>query len=246
MEHIRRLRLERAAQQLTTTEESVTRLAFAAGYETLDAFTRAFRDLFDVPPSVYRKERSVLNPHRPPSGVLYHPAGDLRDFEPISTGASTMEVQLKRLDAMRVAFVHEIGPYANSASKAWGKLCGWAGPRGLLGPNTRFIGVSYDSPDVTAPDKIRYDACVTVHDKIAAEGEIGVREIPGGLFASTVHKGPMEMLEKTYARLCGEWIPQAGYRFGNGSALEFYLTDMNTTKPEDQLTEICVPVEKSE
>ena len=39
----RRLRLERAAQQLCTTHDAVTTIAFAAGYETHEAFTRAFR-----------------------------------------------------------------------------------------------------------------------------------------------------------------------------------------------------------
>src|SRR5687768_6412389 len=45
-EHVRRLRLERAAMRLRGTDISVTELAFEAGYETLESFIRAFRSLF--------------------------------------------------------------------------------------------------------------------------------------------------------------------------------------------------------
>ena len=43
--HIRRLRLERAAMRLKQSEMAVTAIAFEAGYETHESFTRAFRTL---------------------------------------------------------------------------------------------------------------------------------------------------------------------------------------------------------
>jgi len=45
-EHIRRLRLDRAALQLKGTDEPVTRVAFGAGYQTHESFSRAFRAMF--------------------------------------------------------------------------------------------------------------------------------------------------------------------------------------------------------
>src|SRR5580704_17212537 len=50
-EHIRRLRLERAAHRLKFTDLPVTRIAFEAGYETHEAFTRAFGSMFGLAPS---------------------------------------------------------------------------------------------------------------------------------------------------------------------------------------------------
>ena len=56
----------------------------------------------------------------------------------------------------------------------WGRLCQWAGMRGLFGPDTQCFGVCYDDPEITPPDKIRYDACLTVNRPVEAEGDVGV------------------------------------------------------------------------
>lgn len=59
-EHVRRLRLERAAFQLRFTGQPVTELAFEAGYETLESFSRAFRSMFGESPAEFRKAHRVV------------------------------------------------------------------------------------------------------------------------------------------------------------------------------------------
>ena len=56
----RRLLLERAAYQLGHTRMSVTDVALDANYNSLEAFTRAFRRAFRTSPSIYRRLR---DPH---------------------------------------------------------------------------------------------------------------------------------------------------------------------------------------
>src|SRR6201998_4396132 len=56
----RRLLLERAAYQLGHTGISVTEVALDANYNSLEAFTRAFRRAFRTSPSIYRRMR---DPH---------------------------------------------------------------------------------------------------------------------------------------------------------------------------------------
>jgi len=56
----RRLLLERAAYQLGHTGMSVTEVALDANYNSLEAFTRAFRREFRTSPSIYRRMR---DPH---------------------------------------------------------------------------------------------------------------------------------------------------------------------------------------
>lgn len=53
-QHVRRLRLERAAMVLKSSERSIIDVAFDAGYQTHESFTRAFRGAFACSPSGFR------------------------------------------------------------------------------------------------------------------------------------------------------------------------------------------------
>ncbi len=93
-----------------------------------------------------------------------------------------MEVKIERLSPLHVAFVRHVGPYYE-VHGAWEKVCTGLGRKGLMGPESRFIGVCYDDPEVTPPEKIRYDACVTVGTDFTPEGEVGA---PGAAPTVTV------------------------------------------------------------
>ncbi len=241
-EHVRRLRLERSAHRLEFSDVSVTRLAFEAGYEAHESFTRAFRAMFGQSPSEFREVHRSLRYPSVCSDVHFAPDGGPDGFVPAKTGGSQMEVRVETIEPKRVAFMRHVGPY-DQVGATWGRLMMWAGPRGLLGPQMTLLGLTHDDPEVTPPDKIRYDACLTVHDGFQAEGDVGVQEIPGGDHAVTTHRGPYENLGKTYARLCGEWLPSSGRELRTAPAFEVYRNNPQTTKPEDLLTDIYMPLE---
>ena len=153
-----------------------------------------------------------------------------------------MEARIEKVQPFHVAFVRHVGPY-NEVGTAWGKLCTWAGPRGLLRPDSVFIGLCHDDPEVTPPDKVRYDACIRVDETFQAEGEIGVQTVAGGKYAMTTHRGPHDRLGQTYAKLCGQWLPENGYEPRSAPSFEIYRNNPETTPPEDLLTDVHVPVE---
>src|SRR5438034_5945551 len=118
MEHVRRLRLERAAHQLKFNDEPITHIAFDAGYETHEAFSRAFRAMFDESPSHFRETHKAMPFRRVPSEVHFAPDGKVEDFRASQAGES-MEVRLERVAPLRVAFTRHVGPYSEVGT-AWG------------------------------------------------------------------------------------------------------------------------------
>ena len=54
--HIRDRRLMLACKQLTSTNASVLEIGLACGYNSAQAFSRAFRDRYGLPPGEYRKQ----------------------------------------------------------------------------------------------------------------------------------------------------------------------------------------------
>ena len=138
MAHIRRLRLERAAQRLLSTKATVLQIALDAGYETHEAFTRAFKVTLGKSPSAFRRQRGGID-LASPSGVHYASDGAL-SYNPMHYGGADMEVKIEEWEPRTVAFVRHIGPY-NECGKAWDKLCTWAGPRACW-PASRSLRVS--------------------------------------------------------------------------------------------------------
>ncbi|MHB8638009.1 MAG: DUF899 family protein [Fimbriimonadaceae bacterium] len=74
MDHVRRLRLERAAFQLKTSRRSVGSIALDAGYGAQEAFTRMFQGCFGLAPRTFRQAHGA---HLLPaaSGVHFSPSG---------------------------------------------------------------------------------------------------------------------------------------------------------------------------
>lgn len=153
-----------------------------------------------------------------------------------------MDVRIEKIEPMTVVFMRHVGPY-QEVGPTWEKLGAWAGRRGLFGPDTVCLGLCHDDPEATPPDKIRYDACIQVTDDVEPEGDIGVQEIGGGEYAVTVHRGPYEKLSDTYARLCGEWLPQIGREPASAPSFEIYRNNPQNTPPEELITEIHVPLQ---
>lgn len=238
-EHVRRLRLERAAHRLKVSTQPVTRIAFEAGFEAHESFTRAFGTMFGQSPSEFRQAHRVP-PLRPaPSGVHFVPGGELEDFQTLED--TNMKIDFVKLSQIKVAFVRHVGPYDQCVT-AWEKLCAWAGPRGLLGPNMTMFGMCHDDPEVTPAEKIRYDACLIIGDGATAEGEVGMQEVAAGEYAVVRHRGPYEKLGETYAQLCGPALASAGREPAPGPSLEFYRNNPKDTAPEDLITDVHMPV----
>ena len=240
-QHIRRLRLERAASRLLHSDLSVTQFAYDAGYETPEAFSRAFRSAFGVSPQPYREQvRAKL--HVPaPTDVHYDESGVVTSFDRVDGKEMKMEVEIREIPPMRVAYIRHTGPY-NEVGETWGRLCTWAGMKGLIGPGTRMCGACYDDPDVTPEDKVRYDACLTVSDDVEGEGEIGVQVIGGGTYAVAVHRGAYEKLGETYTEVVGRWFITQGREPGDPPCIDFYFNDPDNTPEDELVTEVCVPI----
>lgn len=237
----RRLRLERAALSVVHGDAPITRIAFEAGYETHESFTRAFRARYAVAPSAFRllsKPRIELASR---SGIHFASDSDLT----LSKGEVLMDVSIRNLDGYRVFAVHHVGPY-NRISEAFAKLGGSLQNVPGRTASSRMVALYHDDPEHTPPDQLRADAGIIIEgDTPAPEGVVELRIIPGK-YACTVHVGAYTGLGDTWARFMGGWLPQSGHRMGEGPAFELYRNDPRTTEPEELVTELYMSLSADE
>ncbi|MBL8698923.1 MAG: AraC family transcriptional regulator [Alphaproteobacteria bacterium] len=224
-EALRRLRLHRAAGDLVAGGLPIARVARRAGYGSAAAFTRAFAAAYGMAPAAYRRRRGAVaaNPVSRNQEVDMH------------------EVQIREFPARRLAALRHHGAYLDIGG-TFDRLLAWAGPRGLMTPGTRCLGLYYDDPQSVPAAKLRSDACLTLPPGASVEGEIRIVEQPAARCAVARHKGPYAELERTYRWLYRSWLPQSGHEPADQPCFEEYVNDPRTLPPTEWLTDVCVPL----
>lgn len=230
--YIKRLRLEKAALNVRSTQQAITDVSFQAGYETPAAFSKAFRERFGVTPSGFRQNNWKKAAENGNGGN-----GSFAILE------ETMKPEIRFVEDQKVLFVRRTGPYDVAAAEAWKTLMRHAFWRMLFNRDTKIIGISHDDPEVTEQSKLRYDACMTVKGDVKPKGELGVQTLPGGKYAVFLHKGPYDQIDATYDQIFSAWLPQSPFKLRDTPCYEMYLKDPRRTKPENLETQIYVPIQ---
>jgi AraC family transcriptional regulator len=243
IELIRRLRLERAAWRLATTDQPVIEAAFDAGYETHEAFTRAFRAAYSTPPTGFRRRAHPRIELAASCGVHYEDTNWTPVFIPRDSGGQQMQVEIREMPAMRVGTVRHVGPY-NQIVEAFERMHVLAARAGLhhQAPRPVMLAIYHDAPDTTPQDELRSDAALVFAPAARMPEGFVDQPIAGGRYAMTRHIGPYEQLGDAWARFMGEWLPASGHRVRDGASYEIYRNTPETA-PKDRLeTELYIPL----
>jgi AraC family transcriptional regulator len=230
-ETVRRLRLHRAAVELITGELPVPRIARRAGYGSQEAFTRAFKAAYGVPPARYRASFVPL----PSTGGMTGGKDAAMDT------TVSYQATIRETPAVTVAALAHQGDY-QTIPGTFVRLATMAGALGVLGPGMRTFGIYYDDPSATPVEALRSEACVTVPDDWVPSGDFERREIRGGRYAVVLHVGPYAELGRAYTWLYGTWLAQSGEEAADAPCVEEYLNDARTVPAANLRTEIWLPL----
>jgi AraC family transcriptional regulator len=246
----RRLRLERAALCLREQATPVITVALDAGYDTHEAFTRAFRAHYSCSPSEFRSDgQDRAGCVRPPqieiaahSGVHFEAQ---RSGVPVvhfsQQGDQSMNIEIKQMPALRVATVRHVGPY-NRISEAFGRLGDIAGRAGLIHGKPTMLAVYHDDAEATPEPELRSDAAIVVADSVNIPEGMGEQRLPAGRYACALHVGPYEQLGDAWGRLMGHWLPQSGERCQDGDSYEIYVNNPLEAPKNELRTELYIPL----
>jgi AraC family transcriptional regulator len=222
---LRRLRLHHAAAELVQGAAPIAAVARQAGYGSVAAFTRAFTAGYRIAPSAYRR-----------AGRLVPPAPAATETE-----TAMYEVSIRHVQPVRLAALRHVGSYMEIGT-TFERLFAWGVGRGLIGPETRSIGVYYDDPDAVPEPSLRSDAGIGIDPGVAVDGDLRIVEVAGGRVAVLHHKGPYAELHKAYRWLYRDWLPKSGEQCADRPCFEEYLNNPRTLPPEEWLTDICLPL----
>ncbi|MGI0119592.1 AraC family transcriptional regulator [Zooshikella sp. RANM57] len=246
-EFTRRIRLEVAANHLLSKpNDSITTIALHYAFSSSQNFSKAFRQHFKMTPSDYRKQKRKFG--NTPSNLenalslkaTYAMTPSLSDL-PKTNRSIKVKAEIKTLPEYHVAYIRKIGPYGpDTCEKAFNELCQWAGPKGLL--NTGIVlGVYWDNPEVTPPEKCRVDACISLPSEAKLEDPIATQTLQGGPFAVCHFEVKPDQFQQAWDNAFA-WFVDNGYECGDHPCYEIYYNNASEHPEGKWIIDICIPL----
>ena len=247
---ILRLRVERAAAQLAYNPgKSITEVALDCGFSSSSTFARAFRAFHGVSASQWRQDRNFRKADRKDCKAPAADGAPCLGDDPLPSRARaytmTLNVAVRHLAPMNVAYIRHVGPFQENAAlfeRLLGRIRSWAGPRGLLLPSASLLSISHDAPEITAAERLRLDAAITVPEGTPVGGEICGQRLEGGSYAVSRVRIRANQFMEAWDALMGGWLPGSGYQPDDRPRFEIYFNDP-LADPEGMIdVELCLAV----
>lgn len=156
--------------------------------------------------------------------------------------------KVEQLEDKHVAYVSFKGDYRGKSevfANLFKTLGDWAGPKGLFNTETVMISAYNNDPQVTPPDELLLDVCMTVPEDVEVEGDIKKRTLPGGKYvvADVELAGPHEY-EEAWGALV-KWIADNNLEEMDTEGrpwYEIYKNDPKTHPEGHYILDMCASI----
>ncbi|WP_175649899.1 AraC family transcriptional regulator [Pseudomonas sp. Marseille-P9899] len=229
--YVQLMRLRRAAHRLVQSAgHSVLDAALGAGFESPEAFSRAFRRDFGMSPSAFRKA---------PNWQVWNAVFAIPHF----SRSITMQVRIVDFAEVRVAALEHIGP-PGLVPETVRRFIDWRIHSGQSPvASSRSFGMPFNNPDTTPPEQFHFAVCGEIDEAVRPNDfAVGERIIPGGRYAVVRHSGSPDHIGETIYPIYRDWLPASGEELRDQPLFFQYLSVFPPTPLEQWQTDIFVPL----
>jgi AraC family transcriptional regulator len=236
--YIRSRRLAQSLKQLLTTERRIIEIALEAGFESQEAFTRAFKLAFGLTPGEYRqigKKSMFLEKVQFDEAYLTHLGSQ-------PTRSPELVEQAKLTIIGLTTRFYGVDSEKNNVAKQLPPL--WEAFLARLSEIENTVpctcyGVVLPSAD--DPEVLAYCAGIEVETVDNLPEGMQVVTVPSATYARFTHHGPVKNIDHTVNYIYGTWLSQSGRRHTYGPDLEVYGNQFHPTA-DSSVMEYAVPV----
>lgn len=237
-EYIRRRRLTVAAVLLKQGGIKVIDLALQLGYESPDAFAKAFTAMHGISPSAARKPGAVIQSFLPMSFRLTIKGGNEMQYRIVKKEAFTIVGLKKRItmvfegvNPQMAGLFQQLTPEKIQELKA---LCDTE-PRGIVCVSANFSDRTQEGSELD-----QYVGVATSQQAPPNWETLRVAATNWAVFTA-VGEFP-KALQQTWADIYAQWLPCSGYELVSGPEI-LWNESPDTSKP-DYKSEIWIPVKE--
>jgi AraC family transcriptional regulator len=230
-EYTRRRRLTLSARELTSTNSKVIDIAIKYGYDSPDAFTRAFRQLHGITPQAAREPGVKLAAFPRISFNIILKGGNDMDYTIIDKKGFNIALTKRQFSTGGGQNFVLIPQYWQEFLKSPDYAVMLALTRGKAGAVTRgnMLGVCWVDEPINDPQNYRFYYGIAV--ELPPKGGVGKFEkmtVPAATWA--VFDCTLDNLQEVTKRIFSEWFPSTGYEHDAKPELEIYLPENPRSK----------------
>lgn len=238
--YIRRRRLTLSVTDLTETSKNISDIAKKYGYDSSDAFTRAFKNWHDLTPSEVQKGGQSVKAYPRMTFHLSIQGGIEMQYRIEKKDAFTIVGIMKRVQILFEGANPEIADmWRNLTQNTIDKLKAISNtdPKGLFQASTNFDEGRMDEQGGLD----HYIGVATNH----YDGEEFTKlTVPSSSWAVfEIEDSSIENIQNTWGRIFSEWFPEAKYELSEGP--EILWKEQMEDPSTEQRSEIWIPVTKA-
>ena len=240
-EYIRRRRLTLASDRLRNPEERILDIAIDLQFGSQEAFSRAFKKMFDLSPGQFRSE-----PHKIKTQKRIQLTPEM--IEHLSQGLEK-EPQISdigpfKLIGAKTEIKNHLAPnsdYERTLIPFWEQFLTRV-PDIRNRKGDRFFGVALTSTFSIEDENLKYMAAVEVEDFSDIPPGMFSYEIPRAKYAQFTKVGAWKETSYAVNYIYGTWLPNSNYhRFNNGDDFEIFDTRYRLHDPSS-ISEYILPI----
>ena len=227
MEYVKLRRVAKAAKKIKQGQR-ITDIAFDYGYNSLETFIRAFKSVYEMTPTEYRKSDIPLaHFYKPDLSLKYH----IADLEvPLVSSGVVLEISIREItEDIKIAGVMKecsMGPASqDNPALAWDKFFEIKKNINNRSETGVECGISLPSKN---KGKYNYIAAAQVDEFNTSHNDLSQYTIPAGLYAvctfsaESFHSLTNDALDKAFAYFLQTWLPNSDYQMIGNFAAELY------------------------
>lgn len=230
--YLKLMRLKRASYELAFNKETkILDIALNAQYDSAEAFSRAFKQVFSCTPSSFRKS---------PDWEHWH---EVYSFSQRTLKEEEMDVEIKKFERIKLAVLEYSGD-PKRLNEAIPKFIEWRKASGESPVTShRTFGLVYNDPNNTAPEEFRFDICGEIKEDLKVnQSGIIQKEIPAGKYAVVRHLGSRDTMDDKIYQLYQQWLPQSSEKVRDFPLFFQYHNFFPETAEADLITDIYLPI----